>query len=508
MEREKLNGRLKRKIVSSVYLEILFHGYSGTGLTGLPVRNVRKTIASASAYKYVLTAFVAVAMSLLVMYAAFQGTYNRDVFPVTVFIWMMLISLITSMQLSYGASGSGNIRNLLHIMPLTDREIAGIAASAMLKTIDLPIASSLAIMIMSYAVLGFYGMLSGLLALFTGFSMFLIATSVTTRAFRNFSVSNRIGMIIRLLSTLPIIFFLAIPSLLFRLNINLNRVEMTYVPVLNLSGVMSGYGISIIAASLFASVVFIIGVRLFRDSAVWLISPSEMQGRTNGHLKLKIRPPLSSLILTDLRQVFRSPRLASLLLLPFVLVVVVVFYFYSAGSSALKIPFTVFYSEDILPIAFVSSYIAYLLYMTELRGLAYFRLLSVSKYLNALAKTIVAFIFYALSSIVLTAILVLAGRPVEYIVAVYTLFFPLLASVIFTAAYFQNSVRESRFGLSNPSSYIVYTLANLVVFIIPAGAFLLGYLLFRSAQVAALSIAGVSAVEIAFMAFILLRSPV
>lgn len=507
MEREKLNGRLKRKIVSSVYLEILFHGYSATGLTGLPVRNVRKTIASASVYKYVLTAFVAVAMSLLVMYAGFEGRYNRDVFPITVFIWMMLISLITSMQLSYGASGSGNIRNLLHIMPLTEREIEGIAASAMLKTIDLPIASSLAIMLLSYTVIGFYGMLSGVLALFTGFSVFLTVTSVTTRAFRNLSVSNRIGLVVRLLSTLPVIFFLAIPSLLFRLNINMSSLEMTYVPVLNLSGVMNGYGTSIIAAVLFASVMFATGVRMFRNSAVWLISPTEMRGKTGGRLKLKIRTPLASLILTDLRQVFRSPRLASLLLLPFVLVVVVVFYFYSAGSSGLKIPFTVFYSEDILPIAFVSSYIAYLLYMSELRGLAYFRLLSISKYLNTLAKSAVAFIFYTVSSCVLAAILVLAGRPQEYIVAVYTLFFPLLASVIFTAAYFQNAVKESRFGLSNPSSYIIYTLSNLAVFTIPAGAFLVAYMLFRSAETAAISIAIVSAAETALMAFMLLRSP-
>ncbi len=507
MEQEKLGGRLKRRIVSAVYIEILYHGYSGTGLTGLPVRNVRKTLASASLYKYVLTVFVAVAMSLLVMYAAFGGAYNRGMFPITVFVWMMLISLITAMQLSYGASGSGNIRNVLQTIPLTDREIASVAASAMLKTIDLPIATSLVIMVTAYAVIGFYGMLSGLLALFTGFSLFLILASVTTRAFRKFSVGNRAGMIIRLLSTLPVIFFLAIPSLLFRLNLNLNSIETTYVPILNLSGVMAGQSISVIAAAAFAFALCAGGLRLFGNSAVWLISPSEMNGKVRGRLKLKIRHPLSSLILTDLRQVLRSPRLASLLLLPFVLVVVVIFYFYSAGNTGLKIPFTIFYSEDILPIAFVSSYIAYLLYMTELRGLAYFRLLSVSKYLNTLAKAIVAFVFYTLASSALAAILLFAGRPSEYLVAVYTLFLPLLASVIFTAAYFQNAVKTSRFGVSNPSSYIAYTLANLAVFTVPAGAFLLGYLLLRSTQTAALCITTVSAAEIALMVFLLLRSP-
>ncbi len=472
----------------------------------MPVHNARKTIASASVYKYVLTAFVSVAMSLLVMYAAFEGKYNRSIFPITVFIWIMLISLITSMQLSYGASGSGNIRNFLYTMPLTKRDAASVAAYAMIKTIDLPIASALIIMLLSYAVIGFYGMLSGLLALFTGFSVFLIVTSAATRAFRNFSVSNRMSTIVRLLSTLPIVFFLAIPSLLFRLNLNLNSAEMTYIPILNLSGVLYGYGFAIVAAALFASAMFAAGSYFFRNTAMELISPVEMRGRKEGHLNLKIRSPLSSLIVTDLRQVFRSPRLASLLFLPFILVVVVVFYFYSAGHSGLKIPFTVFYSEDILPIAFVSSYIAYLLFMTELRGLAYFKLLSISKYLNMLAKMIVAFIFYALSSTALSVILLLAGRPVEYLIAVYTLFFPLLASVIFTAAYFQSAVKETRFGVSNPSSYIFYTLANLAVFTIPAGAFLAGYLIFSSVPIASISIASVSAIEIVLMALMLIRS--
>jgi predicted permease len=498
---------VRRRAASRIYREIVFHGYSGTGITGMPVKNAEKVIASAAVYKYVLTVFVAVAMSLLVTYAAIGGAYNRSIFPISVFVWTMLISLVTAMQLSYGASGSGNIRNFLSTMPLGKKDASWLAASAMMKTIDMPLASSLLIIALSFFELGFYGMLAGFLALMTGFSVFLITASLTTKIFKGLHVDNRISLIVRLLSSLPLIFFIAVPTILFRLDINFGRAELMYTPILSLAGVMNGYLSSVIVSFIFGIALTSYGFHLFGKSAIQLISPNELVGRTAGRLKLKIRSPLASLIITDLRQVLRSPRLAGLFFIPFVLMVVVVFYFTSSADGRFMIPFPVFYTEDILPMALVSSYIAYILYMTELRGLAYFKMLSVSKYLNLAAKLVVSLLLYAVSAAVLTTILIISGRVENYVTAIYTLFFPLLASVIFTSVYFQNAVRETKFGISNPSSYMFYAIANLAVFAIPAGVFLASVLLFRNQLFAGLSIALVSSVEVIVMMIFLFLAP-
>ena len=503
----ELSPNVRRRIVSRIYGEIVFHGYTGMGITGMPVKNAGKMIASAAVYKYVLTVFVAVAMSLLVAYAAIGGAYNKSIFPVSVLVWTMLISLVTAMQLSYGASGSGNIRNFLSTMPLSRKVASRLAATAMIKTIDLPLTSSLLIIVLSFFVLGFYGMLAGFLALMTGFSVFLITASLTTKIFRSIHVDNRISLLVRLLSSLPIIFFIAVPTVLFRLDISLDRTEIMYIPILSLAGVMDGYFSSIIVSSIFGIALTVYGSHLFGRSAIQLISPNELVGKTAGRLRLKIRSPLVSLIITDLRQVLRSPRLAGLFFIPFVLMVVVVFYFTSSFNGRFIIPFPVFYTEDILPMALVSSYIAYVLYMTELKGLAYFKMLSVSKYLNLAAKLVVSLALYAVSAVVLTTILIISGKGENYITAIYTLFFPLLASVIFTSVYFQNAVRETKFGISNPSSYMVYAITNLAVFAVPAGAFLAVFLLSGNQMFAGLSIALVSSVEAVIMMVLLSFAP-
>ncbi|MBX8631792.1 MAG: hypothetical protein KIY12_01905 [Thermoplasmata archaeon] len=497
-----MRGRKRKETISRIYREIVFHGYTASGITGISVKNATRAIAGISVYKYILTVFVAVAMSLLVVYAAVGGSYQLSIFPISVFVWTMLISLVTAMQLSYGASGSGNIRNFLYTVPLTEEEALSLASSAMLRTIDLPIFSSALVIFLSITVLGIYGMLSGIIALLTGFSIFLIAAGSAARMFRRLRIHGGKGLLVRLIASLPVIFFLAVPTLLFRFEIPISAAEMTYVPVLSLSGIAHGNGVSIAVSSIFALLLLAGGKRIFSRYALQLISPDELAGSRSGKLRMKIRTPVRSLIITDLRQAFRSPRLASLLFVPFVLVAVVAFYF-TSFSGRLSVPFPVLYAEDILPVAFVSSYIAYLLYMTELGGLAYFKLLSISRYLNLTAKMIVSVLFYAVSALLLTLIFVMTGKTVYYIAAVYTLLLPLLVSVIFTSVFFQNASRDGRLGMSNPSSYALYTAVNLLIFAVPAGSFLAGLLVYRSILIAGVSIASASLVEGLLMLFLL-----
>ncbi|MCL5437456.1 MAG: hypothetical protein M1417_02025, partial [Candidatus Thermoplasmatota archaeon] len=231
-EKRLLRGRKRKETISRIYREIVFHGYTASGITGISVKNATRAIAGISVYKYILTVFVAVAMSLLVVYAAVGGSYQLSIFPISVFVWTMLISLVTAMQLSYGASGSGNIRNFLYTVPLTEEEALSLASSAMLRTIDLPIFSSALVIFLSITVLGIYGMLSGIIALLTGFSIFLIAAGSAARMFRRLRIHGGKGLLVRLIASLPVIFFLAVPTLLFRFEIPISAAEMTYVPVL------------------------------------------------------------------------------------------------------------------------------------------------------------------------------------------------------------------------------------------------------------------------------------
>jgi hypothetical protein len=64
-------------------------------------------------------------------------------------------------------------------------------------------------------------------------------------------------------------------------------------------------------------------------------------------------------------------------------------------------------------------------------------------------------------------------------------------------------VRETKFGISNPSSYMVYAITNLAVFAVPAGAFLAVFLLSGNQMFAGISIALVSSIE-AFIMMVLL----
>jgi predicted permease len=466
----KKRGKPK-SLTAYLYREIVFQGYAATRLTGLSASNVKRLIRNARFSKYGLSGVYGFVFVLVIIGTLLEGPASYQIFPIEAFLWVFLFVFVSGIQLSYGASAGPQIRDVLATLPLSIREIQRFAVVALLKTMDLPLVVAFTVLVVGGLFTGLEGLLAGLLAGVLALSLALLGIALLMRVFRRFSTISRVGSLLRMISVLPIVLISLLSGSIVRLKFNFSGGPAALVPIINLGGVVSGDTFSLIAASCYTLIAAVLGYISFRDTTVLLLSPYAPTGRVKGRFNIKLRNPITSIVITDFRQVLRSPRLIGVFLVPIVFILILVFDVVTGSGEKGGVAFSLFFLQSILPVAFVTSYIPYVLYFSELKAYAYFKILPISKYTNILSKIFVTLLFYLGSaSLMAYAVFRLVGS-LSVIWPIYTLFLPIIASVLVTSIYFYFSVKSMSLGVTSVSTNIIYTVINAIVFGIPVIAY-------------------------------------
>lgn len=469
------NRKRRNILVDGLYREIVFQSYVGARLTGLPTAQVDRIIRSGLRSKYILAGvygftFLGITFSTLML-----NPYGRLIFPLEAFIWVFLLVFIPTLQLSYGASAGGQIRELLETLPMSARQIEGLAAKAIAKTLDAPLLSAFLVLSAGGLLFGPLLALSSILAGLCALSLALAASLLLMHAFRRLGSASRFGSAFRMVVVTPFIFFLVVTSYVSNLKLGPISPAMVYAPILSFVGASAGIP-QALALSLGYTLLFAAaGYRSFVSASTLLLSPLAGQSTKFGRFKIKVRSQLASIVITDLRQVVRSPRLIGFFFTPLVFVAILVYDMYFGGGVG-RLGFDFVYLQDIVPFVFAISYMPYVLYLGELRGYSYFKILPVKDSVNVLSKMLTTLlVFFGLGSAMAYAAYI-PLRDAYVFASVYLLALPLVSSVLLTTVYFHYSIAKMSMGVAGTLTSIVFTVANIVVLGVPVGFYYAGLL--------------------------------
>jgi predicted permease len=481
-------------LVDYVYREIVFQSYAASRLTGLPIAQANRIIRSALRSKYVVTGVYGFIFVLIMFATVTMSADGRLIFPLEAFIWVFLLVFLPTLQISYGASAGGQIREILGTLPITGSQIERLAARAILKTIDIPLAVAFGVLVVGGAFVSPLFALSSVLGGICSLSVAMIAILVLMRTFRRFNTSSRFGSLLRMIVVVPAIFVWVLTGYVANLKVAATAPTMVYAPILNLIGIAAGVRPAIYLGLLYTLVLGVVGYKCFLSASTLLLSPMAAAPQRVGRFKIKVRSQLTSILVTDLRQVVRSPRLIGFFVTPLVFVTILVYDLYFGAVG--RIGFNFVYIQDIVPFVFAISYMPYVLYLSELRGYSYFKILPIRNSMNVLSKMATTLlVFFTLGSVMAYAAYI-PTRQAYVFLAVYSLALPLTASVLLTTVYFHYSLRKMTMGVAGTLASILFTVVNIVVLGVPVSSYYTGVLLGASPLASVSYLCVVSLIEI------------
>ncbi|MEM0120934.1 MAG: hypothetical protein QW688_05790 [Thermoprotei archaeon] len=470
----RLGRRVKgNTLVNSLYKEIVFQSYVASRLTGMPTAQVNRLIRNGLRSKYIVTGIYGFIFVLIMFGTLTMNADGRLIFPLEAFIWVFLLVFLPTLQLSYGASAGGQIREMLDTLPITKAQIERLSAQAIFKTIDAPLLVAFSVLVLGGILVGPLFMLSSLMGGVSSLSIAMLAILLLMRTFRKFNTSSRFGSVLRMIVVVPAIFVWVLTGYVTNLKVVATNPTMIYTPIINLIGVSAGNTDAILLALLYTIVIAAVGYKSFLSASTQLLSPLIVTPQKVGRFKIKVRSQLESIVVTDLRQVVRSPRLIGFFVTPLVFVTILVYDLYFGGVVG-KIGFDFVYLQDIVPFVFAISYMPYVLYLSELRGYSYFKILPVKNSINVLSKTLTTLIvFFGIGSVMAYAAY-LPLHSITVFAAVYSLGLPLTASVLLTTVYFNYSMKKMSMGVASTLTSILFTFLNIIVLGVPVGFYYAG----------------------------------
>lgn len=506
MVKGTLDSKQLSFISKKVSKELFYQGYIASRLTGLTPANVKRAIRSAMMSRYYLTfIFIAFLVGLLIQGSLFQAR-NELLLPVGVFAWFLLPLFVSLMQFSYGASAGPQMREFLLMLPIENNEINRIASRAILSTIELPIVASMIVIVASFFVLGPWIGLAALLSETLSFSVAMCSIAAVFKLFRSSGNSGLLSTLKRGLTTFPIAMVILLYAYVQSSRIELATWEKLFVPLLNLTGVAEGNVTSLGLASLYSLIALTASYVAFRGVSLTILSPIEYVSSKIASFKVKIRRPEFALIVSDFRVVFRSPRLSGLLFAPIMYTVILVFANALQVRHGNPLMLETFLVADSVPIGLVSSFFPYMLYLAEMKGLSYIRMLPLGKFTNLKSKLYVSLTFYGISAAIMGFGFYISSFNAEFFVPLASLALALVACVIYTSIHFEKSTRNMMMGTIGLVNQVVYYFVNGILFGIPASIYFVGIFIMGNLLAPAPYSVAISLAEIVLMVWLLRRN--
>jgi len=496
-ERRKRTGLLS----DYVYREIVFNLHSKTGLTGIAAENVEKVMRRARRLKYITSFYVVLGILIFSSQDSLNYSGRNIYLPLETLIWLLMIFVSVAINICLTIPSEGGLGTSLSILPMSGRERNSAVMRGFMRTVDVPFFVALGVVSFAGLVDGPGAALAGVISVLYVLGIFLLLVSLLARVSAFVSLSSRKNFLLRIIAIFSILVLLAAGLLIIRVRPAFSALEMKYVPVINLMGVFDG-DLTSLAISLAVLLALMSSAFLmFRRYAADLISPSRLSGMGKKGLKLKYRSQTAALIVVDFRQLLRVPKLAGTLILPFILIVNTLLDITIIGRGGLSD--ALFFAQDLLPASLAAPYLAYSLYMSELKGYAYFRTLAVSRFQNLAGKLLAASSLYILSIGLMLPILLYYGGGALVTYSAYALIVPVIADVIYMAVNFQHSTERALKGRNPSGNFIINSIVSILIIALPVSAYLVslkayGNLLLSSAWLGLVGLAEAALLLILF----------
>lgn len=490
------------RLVSGLAQELLYQGHVASRLTGLTPADTARAIRAARRSKHLIAASFALLM--LMMLLSFRTAFGPKgaLLPLVVFTWTFAPIFLVLTQLSYGIASVAQIRELLLSLPLPEGQARRAAALALLRTLDAPLAVPLLALLASTPLIGGAALLAGLLSYATAASLAIATNLLLIRLY--YRAGRRPFLLLRVLAAVLLISLFPLPLAYLQAQApQLGSWEEAFVPLLNLAGVARLDLAALPFALLYTAAFAWLGYRLLMRSSLELLSPHEAAPPSSGRFRVKLRSPSIAIAMTDLRQLFRSPRLVGILVVPFVYALVSLLQASTRPASAPKpFDYELAFAANALPLIAASSFVAYALYLSELRGLSYLVTLPLGRFTDVKGKLVATLAFFLGAA----PILPLALGRMLYLIPLLAFAPTVAACVLYTSLYFRYVVRSLAIGAIGLVNQAVYAVINLIVFGIPASVYLVGLFATNSFTAPLPYLLAASSAEISVLCYLLARS--
>lgn len=494
-----------RRLVRSLVKELLYQGYVATRLTGLSPQDVRRAVRAAQRSQYIAAVALSVAWLTVVGTGGLLPSTSPLLYPLIVLAGTFMV-LFTSLQLlSYGASAGPQLRELLLSLPLRERELRELIARAVLSTLKLPLMATCLIVAVGAWWLGPWLGAAGILAAPVGASLASLASYGLLSAYRRLGRSRALRELVRVAGLLPLVLLMLLFALAPRVELPMGSALMTFVPLLNLAGVAEGNPLAAALAGAYSVALALAGIMALRRGALTLLSPSIPAPRGGSGFRVKLRRPVIALALADFRQMLRSPRLIGFITLPVIYIVIGLLVRWGGPAEGSRgEPRLIDFGANAGPLVLLSPFLAYALYMTELKALAYFDTLPLGRLTNVQSKLLVTLSFYAAAAGMLGLRYVLGGSWQE-LVPLALLSMAVAAAVLYTSAHFRSTLRSLRLGRLGLLNQTAYALVTLLLTSLPLALYLAGAALMGDLLRPALYLGLASLAELLIMLYVALR---
>lgn len=500
--------KVRSMLVNFVSRELVFQGYVASRLTGITPSNVKRSVRSSLRSRY----FIAVPFAFILLISIFEGKIfivgrNPLFYPLAALTWLFMSFFISVIQLSYGASAGPQVREFLMTLPLDAKEIERIAAGSIFSAMKVSLITSGVILLAAGFILGQYMMLAGIFAAIISISLSLMAVSLIVGIYRKLGATSRTFGFVRIIMTIPIVLLSLSFGYFQTTNINLNYFESTFVPVLNLAGVGVGNSLSVIFAFVYTLAFAFLGYYSFRRSSVALLSPLNYVASKMGRFRVRIRSPTVALALSDFRQIFRSPGLVGFIIVPFIYVTITLFRSFisppasQGGSFVSEIQFV----TDVVPVVALCSFLAYVLYLTEMKALVYFQTLPLGKFTNVKSKLFVTLLFYGVVALIMGLSFTYVSNEAIILAPLAAFSITVAACVLYTSVFFRYAAKSLTVGAIGLLNQTAYTIIDFLLFCIPAAVYVAGLFVTRSYIAPLPYLVGISLAELFLMIYLIFK---
>lgn len=495
-----------KKVTEFVVRELLYQGYIASRLTGISPATAKRAISSAIRSRYILALTFSLFLIIIIATSKFAGINNQLYFPLSVFIWFFAPVFLSIMQVSYGASAGPQIREFLLSLPIEQTTIDSIAARSIISTISIPIYVSFAILVFSAFYIGLREMFVGILSAALSVTLALIFSALIFKLYKRTGYMGKLSILSRATSVIPMILIILLFGYIRTSYIQLNYAEKTLVPLVNLAGVTEGNQLSLTFALVYTVFAIIGSYLAFRSVAVSVLSPITEITSPIGKFRVKLRSVTSALVRSDFKVMIRSPRLVGLLLTPIMYAIIVIFTnLFQRQRPHDSLFYNVYFISNAIPVGVVAAFFPYVFYLAELKGYSYFALLPVSKFTDIKSKMLVSVSFYVASASILGLGFVISFSNFLFFIPLYAISLAVFACAIYSAIYFRRSLRSVMIGTIGLLNQFVYSLLNIVVFMIPVGIYTVGLFLTSNLLTPLPYLLISSIIEILFLSYILIK---
>ncbi|MFP3313720.1 MAG: hypothetical protein RXO28_04305 [Thermocladium sp.] len=420
-------GRATGDISDLMYRELLFQGVIGSRLHGLPSMVDGDVLARIRRISIIQKIFISMFIAFMYLIDVALIRFSMNIihgsnaapqivsslaihlnaaslsvsYPLTVFSYTLSILLIDTLQLLYSIRGTYLIDFFL-VLPLNNGDARRSLLKSTLRIMDAPLAVNIVISLALSLLVSHTSFITALAAILYAIACFSLIMTMLTRSGASMGKMIIVAIImigfLMIGSFMPLIIMEYTPSISLLSSASFPWVLIKYLPIINLASAQLSPSTTITASIIaYAAMAVVASMLMLRLDYRPLFIEGIRAGAGRGSMSLRRRGAVSSMLIKELKAIYRSSRLLMMAMVPvaygIISLIMVLIIPYRLLSPRLAL-MTVMPFE--LMISIVTVMIVYLSYIVDLGGYYLIKMLPLGRGKILESKVLLAIALYLL----------------------------------------------------------------------------------------------------------------